>query len=258
MSNTVLIIGETGTGKSSSIENLNPKETFIINVLNKSLPFRNWKANYVQKQGGNYGVSDKPEVIVTLLENLSTHRKDIKNIIIDDFQYTMSNELMRRSRDKVKGNQVFEKFIDIGYGSYIISEQINKMREDINVFILSHSSKDDDGFSRLKTVGKMTDNQVSIEGRCRIVLHTYVDPLEDDPRKKYKFINKNNGTVLAKSPYGMFDEIMIPNDLNYVVKKIAEFDGVDVNENRESNNLDNYSIEMNEIADEATLRLMAS
>src|SRR6266851_2709948 len=99
MSNTSLIMGESGTGKSTSIRNLNPKETFIINVLNKPLPFKGYKSNYTKLSAdgltGNYYSSDDYQAIERLVRKINNDRPEIKNLIIDDFQYLMANEFMR-------------------------------------------------------------------------------------------------------------------------------------------------------------------
>lgn len=212
MSNAILVIGESGTGKSTSLRNLNPKETSIINVLNKPLPFRGYKSKYIQKTGGNYGVSDNPEEIVAWINKMSQARFDIKNIIIDDFQYIMANEYMRRAKEVG-----FQKFTDIGMGAYKIIEVANKVRDDINVFILSHCETNKQGLSKLKTIGEMTDKITVMEGRFTVVLHTHVVD------GNYKFITQNNGSVIAKSPLGMFDDLMIDNDLQYVSEKINQY-----------------------------------
>jgi hypothetical protein len=123
----------------------------------------------------------------------------------------MSNEFMRRAKEVG-----FQKFTDIGLGAFKIIEKSNKVREDINVFILSHSEVKN-GVSKLKTIGEMTDKTIVMEGRCTIVLHTLV---EDN---KYKFVTQNNGYFLAKSPMGMFEENIIDNDLKYVSEKINQY-----------------------------------
>jgi len=212
MSNAILIIGESGTGKSTSIRNLNPKETYIINVLDKPLPFRGYKTKYIQKQGGNYGVTDNPDKIVTILDGISKTRLDIKNIVIDDFQYIMSNEYMRRAKEIG-----FQKFTDIGLGAFKIVEKANQVREDINVFVLAHSEINKNGISKLKTIGEMTDKTIVMEGRFTVVLHTLVED------SQYKFMTQHNGIYLSKSPMGMFESLTIDNDLEFVSRKIHEY-----------------------------------
>src|SRR5665213_393234 len=104
MSNASLIIGESGTGKSTSIRNLNPSETFIINVLNKPLPFKGYKSFYTKisadAKTGNYYSSDDYQRIEQLIKKVNAERPEIKTLIIDDFQYLMANEFMRRALER--------------------------------------------------------------------------------------------------------------------------------------------------------------
>lgn len=120
MSNTSLIIGESGTGKSTSLRNLDPHETFIINVCNKPLPFRGYKSNYKtisswEDKEGNYYATDDYLKIIKLLRIIDKERPDIKNIIIDDFQYIMVEEFMNRVTEKG-----FDKFSEIGQHAWSI------------------------------------------------------------------------------------------------------------------------------------------
>lgn len=207
MSNATLIIGESGTGKSTSIRNLDESETFIINVLDKPLPFKGFKKRYIKvsKDGGNYFVSDDYNDILKSIKYISDNRPEIKNIIIDDYQYIMANEFMRRAMDRG-----FDKFTEIGQHAWKIIEYSVKCRDDLFFFFLSHSELDSAGRFKCKTIGKMIDNTITLEGMFTTVLHTTVMD------GKYKFITQNNGVHIAKSPMGMFESIYIDNDLNQV------------------------------------------
>jgi hypothetical protein len=204
MSTSTLIMGESGTGKSTSIRNLDPKETFIINVLDKPLPFKGFKSNYkrLDKDEGNYFASDNCAEILKLINKINISRPDIKNVIIDDFQYVMANEFMRRAREKG-----FEKFTEIGQNAWNILSLCSKGRDDLFFFILSHTETDALGKSKCKTIGKMLDNTITLEGMFTIVLHSM---LIDG---KYKLLTQNDGIHVAKSPMGMFKDNLIDNDL---------------------------------------------
>jgi len=218
MSNAILIIGGSGTGKSSSIRTLNPSETYIVNVLNKSLPFRGWKSKYKCQPGGNLGRTDNIEKITNLMLGISQNRPDIKNIIIDDFHFTMANEFMRRAKE---GN--YNKFIDIGFNTFSILDHALSLREDITVIFLCHAEVNKKGFSTIKTLGEMTKKYVDVEAKATVILHTIVFD-EGEPNERYKFITNINSEYLAKSPDGMFDSLYIPNDLNFVLKQIEKYD----------------------------------
>jgi hypothetical protein len=217
MSNLTLIIGETGTGKSTSLRNLDPKETFIINILDKPLPFKGFKKNYVrgtkENRGGNYASGDNHEDILKKILWISDNRPDIKVLIIDDFQYTMCNEFMRKATERG-----FEKFTKIGKNAWEILSTLTILRRDLNCFILTHSDIDEHGRSKFKTIGKLLDDKVIPEGFCTVLLHTVIQD------GKYLFLTQHDGTRAAKSPMGMFDKKYIDNDLAYVIERIKNFE----------------------------------
>lgn len=216
MSNTVLVIGESGTGKSTSISSLQPKETFIINVLDKPLPFKGYKKNYerIDKdcENGNYYATDNYELIVRLIKKINEKRSDIKNIIIDDWQYVMANEFMNRATERG-----FDKFTEIAQHAWLIVNELSKCREDINCFVLCHSELDQAGKFKCKTIGKMLDEKITVEGMFTVVLHTKV--LEG----KYLFLTQNDGLHISKSPQGMFEDKYIKNDLLFVKESMLSY-----------------------------------
>jgi hypothetical protein len=224
MAKSALIVGESGTGKSTAIEKLNPKETFIINVQGKDLPFK--QKGYVKcSEGkppaeGNLYYTDKIATILKLVSYISENRKDIKNIVVDDAQYIAVNEFMNRLYEKG-----FNKFNDVGFGIWSLPEVLPRLREDLFVFIIYHSelATDDNGdrFHRAKQMGKLAQQQVGgIEGYFTYVIFTEVERKEDGIH--HNFVTNNEGDTTAKTPKGMFD-LRIPNDLNFVREGILEF-----------------------------------
>lgn len=217
MSNTSLIIGESGTGKSTSLFKLDPKETFIINVLDKPLPFRGYKKNYVKISGwddieGNYYASDDYMKIMRCIKMINENRPEIKNLIIDDWQYTMCNEFMRRATETG-----FVKFTEIGQHAWSIIKSLTDCREDLFCFVLSHSDTDANGKYKCKSIGKMLDEKITIEGMFTIVLHTQIMD------GSYRFLTQNDGSHIAKSPHGMFEDKYITNDLAFVKTKMNAY-----------------------------------
>lgn len=205
----VLIIGESGSGKSTSIRNLDPKETFIIRVLGKPLPFKGWQNIYNET---NMETTDNSQRIRTILTDISLNKKQFKTVIIDDFQYVMANEFMRRAKEKG-----FDKFTEIGENAWQLLYHSTMLREDLIVIFLSHSETDDNGRIRTKTIGKLLTEKITVEGIFTVVLQTVVN---DDG---YNFLTKNNGLNTAKAPMGMFDKDYIPNDLQIVVESIRRY-----------------------------------
>lgn len=224
MSEIIAIVGQTGTGKSTSITELNPKETAVIGCTNKALPFRGWKKQYVSGKGGNYLISADSKTIVTALRILSESRPEIKNIIIDDFQYLMSTEFMNRSDEK--GSNGWDKYIDIARHAWDVITTARELREDIKVFFMTHDETVQESFApkrKIKTVGKMLDEKVTLEGLFTVVLFTDVTKNTESGKLEYKFITQNDGSTTGKSPRGMFEEMLIPNDLVFVIKKMDDY-----------------------------------
>jgi hypothetical protein len=217
MSTSILIYGESGTGKSTSIHNLSANETFIIAATNKPLPFRGWRTKYHPFDGnlGNYIVEDDCNRIIDTMKFISEKRMDIKTIIIDDFQYIMSNQFMRRAKEKG-----YEKFTDIGESTWRVIEKSAKLRNDIKVIFLAHSDTQD-GKTKLKTIGKMLDDKVCLEGLFTIVLNSTISD------GQFLFITQNTGYSISKSPMGMFKDAAIKNDLSIVIKAIDDYDNSD-------------------------------
>lgn len=221
MSNTSLIIGESGTGKSTSLRNLDQRETFIINVLNKPLPFKGYKQKYIKispdGKEGNYYASDDYFRILKIIKHVNENRPEIKNLIIDDWQYTMCNEFMRRATETG-----FTKFTEIGQHAWSIIRTLTECRDDLYCFVLSHSDSDTNGVKKCKSIGKMLDEKITIEGMFTVVLHTQIMD------GNYKFLTQNDGSHIAKSPYGMFEERYIDNDLVSIKEKMVSYYEEDV------------------------------
>lgn len=231
MSEIIAVVGQTGTGKSTSVETLNPEETVIIGIIDKPLPFRGWKKNYRSgkwyktepnvRDEGNYLISHDSAIIVKVLKYISDSRPEIKQIVIDDFQYIMSTEFMDRSDEKG-----WEKFTDIAKHVWNVIQAAKSLRADLKVFVLSHDEIITENFSpkrKIKTIGKLLDDKVTLEGLFTIVLFTDVQKNKEQNGLEYTFITQNDGTTTAKSPKGMFETLKIPNDLNAMITKIDAY-----------------------------------
>ena len=226
MATGILVIAESGAGKSTSIENLNPAETFIINVANKPLPFKGWRTKYAlwskENPGGNMYDKASPEHIEACLKYVSEKRPEIKTIIIDDFQYMSSFEFF----DKVD-EKGYEKFTKIGAHLARIARMPKDLRDDLQIFILTHAeeSTDVDGKRKFKakTIGKMVDEKLTLEGLFSIVLFGKIKK-DKDGNIRYIFETQNNGENTCKSPRGMFDTFEIPNDLSLVREAIIDYE----------------------------------
>jgi hypothetical protein len=213
MSTSILIIGESGTGKSTAIRTLDPASTFIINVLNKPLPFKEWKKQYKQdKNGFNYYVPDNHLIISKAMESISTKSPEIKTIIIDDFQYIMANEFMNRASEKG-----FDKFMEIAEHAWRILINAQGYRDDLTIIFLSHSEVGEDGKIRAKTIGKFLNEKISIEGMFTIVFQSLISD------GNYYFKTNGDESTIAKSPLEMFNDKLIPNDLQLVINSVNKY-----------------------------------
>ena len=224
MAQEILIIGESGSGKSTSLENLDPKSTFIINVGQKPMPFRGWKNNYTkltkENPQGNYIESDNAGTIVQTMKHINDNMPNIKTVVVDDFQYVMANEYMRRANERG-----FDKFTEIGLHAWEVAQTGKNMRDDITFVMIGHAEQSTDlsGNRRLKfkTVGKLVDNVITMEGMFTVVLFTDVS-VNADGQRVYNFITQSDGTTTAKSPKDMF-EFKIPNDIKTAIESINQY-----------------------------------
>ena len=194
----VMILGGSGSGKSSSMRNFKKEELGIINVCRKPLPF---KSDIKPFNSDNY----------MQIENV-LKRATVKSLAIDDCQYLMANEFMRNA--KVTG---FQKFTDIALNFWTLIQTVIGLPDDVVVYFMGHTETDANGNIKLKTIGRMLDEKITIEGMFTIVLRTQVSD------GNYTFRTQTDGTDTAKSPIGLFDQLEIENDLKYVDDKIRDY-----------------------------------
>lgn len=212
----VLVIGRSGSGKTYSVKNFKPAEVGIISAEKGRLPFKSdIKVIKVKK----FNVDDaspaqinlaKYSWIMNVIENSKT-----KSIVIDDSQYLLANELFDRANEKG-----YDKFTNMAANFRNLIHFVNELEDDNKiVYFLHHSELDADGREKVKTIGKMLDEKLCIEGCFDIVLYC----------QDQKFFTQANGQSVAKTPEGMF-ELEIPNDLKFVDKTIREYYEMEPNE----------------------------
>lgn len=225
MANLIAIVGASGSGKSSSIRTLNPEETFIINIASKPLPFKGWRSKYTiwnkDHPEGNYVNTSDVNTINKILRYINLKRPEIKNVVCEDTQYLMAFEYMDRANEKG-----FQKFTDIAQKFYSVLKSGITMRDDLNIIMTCHSENigtSDEPQYKIKTLGKLLDSSLTVEGLFTYVLFTDIQR-DDEVGAKYLFQTHSDGTTTAKSPMGCFEEDYIPNDLQYVIDKIKEYD----------------------------------
>jgi len=194
----VMIYGQSGTGKSTSLRNFSKNDVAVVNVSSKPMPFRN--------ELQIFNNSDYATITAAI------SKASAKSIVIDDATYLMVEAFMRNA--KVTG---YQKFTDMALDFNNLIEASKRLPDDKIVYFIGHSEQMDDGREHFKTIGKMLDNYVTLEGKFTIVLKTVVKDGE------YYFSTHNNGMDTVKSPMGMFNDDLIPNDLKMVDDTIREY-----------------------------------
>lgn len=214
------IVGETSTGKSTSLKHLNPDETYIINVAKKELPFKGSEKMY-NTEKKNYKEVDDALEIARLLKTISDKASHIKNIVIEDSNYIMGFNMVAKATETG-----YQKFSLMAKDMVDLFRTARTLREDIIVFYFTHPEVIEDSGEiigyKMKTAGKLIDNQVLLEGLMTVCLYTFVEE-QKDGTANYNFVTNRFRKFPAKSPSGMFDEIKIPNNLQLVVDKVNEY-----------------------------------
>lgn len=209
MATGVIIYGKSGSGKSRSLKNFKDDEILYVNVEGKPLPFRNRFKNVIHTINGT-------EIIKALKEMPA---KNLKTAVIDDVGYLMTEYFMRHHRN-MKGNQVFELYNDLGDLMFCVLNVVKSLPDDIIVYYMFHEDKTDTGDVKVKTIGRLLDNVVLIEGKFTIVLRCMSEDGE------HFFRTATDGDDITKAPENMFKDVEIENDLKMVDDTIREFYGM--------------------------------
>lgn len=204
----VLVLGESGSGKTASLRNFKNDEVFIINVAGKELSFKN--VNKLQR----FDSSDYDKIKAVLLKAANNPDNKIKSFVLDDTQYLMAFESFARAKETG-----FTKNIDLAvHFKDLIQFVINALPRDYVVYFLHHIERTEDGHIKAKTLGKMLDSQLTVEGLFTNVIMTQVN------NGNYKFlVHDKDGVSTVKTPLGMFDNDTLDNDLKLVDETIRKY-----------------------------------
>lgn len=235
MAKLIGIVGESGTGKSTSlcatpklgIKGLNPAETAVVNVVgeSKDLPLKGWMKHYTafhptENPEGNYISTADPVKICYFVEQMG-NRKDIKNIVIDDWQYIMATEFMDNA-----AKAGFEKFNRLAANAWKVIKACMAVPTDKKIFFLMHPEvihhENGTVSYKIKTIGKMVDDKITMEGLFQTIIYCKQDYSKKEGMKKF-FVTNNDGVYPSKTPIDMFDDLYMLNDLGVVVEAIDAY-----------------------------------
>ena len=202
MAQKILIMGESGTGKSTSMRNCDPATTAVVNPVGKPLPF---KAKFDMLNNE----TDARKITRYMKEQAAAGKK---LIVVDDFQYILAVPYMNRIKETG-----WDKYNDFGANYFEIIDVCKDLPDDVVVVYMTHLETLDNGLTTVKLIGKLLREKITIEGLFTVVLRTGVN------EGKYYFYTQNSGKDTVKSPLGMFPVYAIENDLNYVVDKVRNY-----------------------------------
>lgn len=202
MAQKVLIMGESGTGKSTSLRNCDAAITAVVNPVGKPLPFKN-HFDMLNNE------TDARKIVKYMKEQAAAGKK---LIVVDDFQYILAVPYMNRIKETG-----WDKYNDFGANYFEIIDCCKDLPDDVVVVYMTHLETLDNGLTTVKLIGKLLREKITIEGLFTVVLRTGVN------EAKYYFYTQNSGKDTVKSPLGMFPSYAIDNDLNYVVDKIRNY-----------------------------------
>ena len=205
-----MIIGPSGSGKTTSLEKLDPKQTFYIDADGKGLSWKGWRTQY-NKENKNYFRCDEPDKIFALMQQIDEKQKQIKYLVIDTLNGCMVADEMRRAKEKA-----YDKWMDLAQSVYNIVDYSNKMRDDLTVILVGHTQTSDDGFTCMLTNGRKL-NKICLESKMTTVLLSRINE-----NGEYVFETRAKNST-AKTPRGAFEADEIPNDITVVLDALKDF-----------------------------------
>lgn len=218
MSRVICIAGESGSGKTTSLRNLDPKSTFIIDADRKGLSWKGWKKQY-NNENKNYIQTSDVNKIRVLLQKIDKEQKHIKVVVIDTLNTIMIDDEVNRMKEKG-----YDKWIDLAQCVWELVSEAHLLRDDLTVTFMAHTQteRDDNGFyfTRIKTSGRKLE-KICLESKFTTVLIAKCV----DGRYVFETQSKNS---TAKSPMGCFDEFEIENDLSNVIQRMEEYENEEI------------------------------
>ena len=210
MSKAIMILGTSGSGKTTSLEKLDPKQTFYIDADGKGMSWKGWRNQY-NKTNKNYFQCDDPNQIFSLMQQIDHKQTQIKYLVVDTLNGCMVADEMRRAKEKT-----YDKWMDLAQSVYNTVDYANKMRDDLTVILIGHTQTSDDGFTCMLTNGRKL-NKICLESKMTTVLLSKINE-----NGEYVFETRAKNST-AKTPRGAFDTDEIPNDITIVLEALKDF-----------------------------------
>lgn len=225
--NLILLQGKSGTGKSTSLRNIPADEAFVIRPNAKRFPFPGSVKKYSTDR--NVVITQELKDIPGLLLKVNTKFPHVKYIIVEDFSHYFTARTTSDSFQEDMSNKGFGKWNKFGADVFkAISGSAEQMREDIHIIFVNHTETDENGYSSFKTAGQMMRNQIEIPSYFTCIFHTHISKEGTDGKMSYKMYTNNPGNVEAKTPMGMFEDMLIDNDLYEAIKRIDAYNNGEV------------------------------
>ena len=220
MGRLILVAAESGSGKSTSLRNLNPKETFVIKPNRKPLPFTGGRKSY-SEDSGNLFITNSLIGLKSAILNVNDKAPHVKNLVVEDFFHFM----LAKSMDDIK-KPGFGKFADLGKETYDATAGLEGvLRDDLNLIIITHTTEEKDASgmpkTTLKLTGRFVADVVDLPSFFTYVLEAKISYVDGKP--EYRFLtNKRSDADIAKTPMGMFDELLVDNDMEMIISVLDE------------------------------------
>lgn len=215
MANLICVIGESGSGKTTSCRNLDPKTTVYIDCDKKGLSWRRWRADY-NRDNSNYLATDDPEKVLNMLRYVNAEKPDVSCVVVDTLNGIMVADEGRRRAEKG-----YDKWTDLAWSVWDIIDESLTMRDDLTIVFLAHSQTDSDDsghrFTHMKTSGRKLDKLVPESKFTYVFISKRVEG-------KYKFVTQSDDST-AKGGFELFEDI-IDNDLKDAIDKIRDYEGI--------------------------------
>ena len=221
MAEAILVMGKSGTGKSSALRTLPPQQTIVLKPNAKSLPFPGSEKNYVK--GRNLFIKENLDDIYPALKEISDKAPKIHYVVLEDFTHTFSARIFSpQFLARNTGGEAFQRWNDFGASVFgAIFAHIQDLRDDLYIIVIHHTEVKEDGSIGFKSAGKLLDNTIDFPSYFTYIFHSLV--LTKDEGVQYVFQTNLDGIRHAKTPYGVFDKLYVRNDMLEVISKIEAY-----------------------------------